>query len=83
MEEEEDSSIQTDNLLEGDVFSPFAAESIESDEEEIAGPSKLVPKKLDEAIIKQTSSAQKRVIKNYFRQKILGNHMNQMHDRNL
>jgi hypothetical protein len=44
VEEEEDSSIQTDNLLEGDVSSPFAAESVESDEEEIAGPSKVIPK---------------------------------------
>lgn len=39
--------------------------------------------KIDEAIIKQTSSAQKRVIKNYSKQKNLGNHMIQTHARNL
>ena len=72
MEEEEDSSIQIDNLLEGDVSSPFAAESVESDEEDIAGPSKVVPKKPDEAIMKQTSSAQKRVIKKLFQTEFFG-----------
>lgn len=72
VEEEEDSSIKTDNLLEGDVSSPFAAESVESDEKEIAGPSKVVPQKLDEAIMKQTSSSQKRAIKNLFQTENFG-----------
>jgi hypothetical protein len=70
-EVEEDTSQIQNNMLEGDVSSPFAeAEfvgSIEEEEEEI--PSKVVKqerKQIDEAIMKQSSSGQKRIIKRLF-----------------
>ena len=83
--EKEDDSIQNNKFLEGEVSSPFAeAESVDS-AEDTAESSKVVPEKkqLDEAIVKQTSSTQKRVIKNYSRQRILVNHMAQMPAQNL
>lgn len=55
-------------MLEGDVSSPFAeAEAAESSEEEIAS-TKVAPerKQLDETIMKQSSLAQKKVIKRLF-----------------
>ena len=74
-EEEDGSQIQNDNFLEGEVSSPFA-KAASSSEEEIE-PSKIAPEKqekkqLDEAILKQSSSAQKKVIKRLFETESFG-----------
>ena len=95
--EDDNSQIQNNNFLEGDVSSPFdKAESAKSDEETIASkvapekiqtaePSKAAPEKkqLDEEIIKQSSTAQQKVINACFGQKGLVKHMNRITDPNL
>ena len=68
-EEIDGSQIKNDNFLEGEVSSPFA-KAASSSEEEIE-PSKIAPEKqekkqLDEAILKQSSSGQKKIIRKLF-----------------
>ena len=70
-EVEEDTSQIQNNMLEGDVSSPFAeAESVGSiEEEEEDIPSKVAKqetKQIDETIMKQSTSGQKRIIKRLF-----------------
>ena len=83
-EVEEDTSQIQNNILEGDVSSPFAeAGSVGSSEEEEIASSKVAKqerKQLDEAIMKQTSSTQKRVIKNYSKRIHLVNYISKTQD---
>jgi hypothetical protein len=71
-EVEKEDNTETDNFLKGEVSSPFekAAESSEEEPE----PSKVAPekKKLDETIMKQTSSGQKKVITRLFQTESYG-----------
>ena len=68
-------------MLKGDVSSPFSG--AESDEEDITEPAKEAPKKLDETLIKQSSSGQKGLLKCYSKQIPLVKHMMQMQDSSL
>ncbi len=74
--EEEEEEVQNDNLLKGEVSSPFAealgSDSEEESEEDTSESSKVPEKKLDEIkkldsrILQQSSSGQKKVIKRLF-----------------
>jgi hypothetical protein len=74
--EEEEEEVQN-NMLEGEVSSPFAkalgSDSEEESEEVTTEPSKVVHKKsLDEAIMKQSTSGQKKVIQRLFQTESFG-----------
>ena len=58
-EEEDDYEIQN-NMLEGDISSPFAEAESDMSDEDVTEPFKVAPeKKLDKAIMQLSSSAQK------------------------
>lgn len=65
-EEEEAEEVQNDNLLKGEVSSPFQKEAESSEEESNTESSKAPEKKLDENLMKQSSSGQKKVMKRLF-----------------